>query len=384
MRTTSDTSTRSEHAAFANARPTGRATLRTVPFAELSARDLGAWSDLAARAAEPNPFYEPEALVPAAAFHGGIDLGMVEAGGELLAALPLRPARRWRRVPYPALHVWRHDDCYLGSPLIAPEAPAEAIGGLLDGAGQRLIAFEWVGTGGPVEAAIQAATAERGITPIAYERFDRAALQRRPDPTYLQDKVSKGRARELRRLRRQLSELLGGPLEVHERSGDPEAIEGYLRAEAASWKAGAGTHFLHSPEYAEFFRAVCDRFAAAGRLQLLVLSCGGTDVAWKVNFVTADRVFCFKIAYDPTFGRFSPGVQLELEFVDLFHGTEFAASDSCAAPDNAMINRLWPDRRELVTLLVPGAGMRGAAARHGVRTVMAARRMIRRTNDQAA
>ena len=378
------TSTTSERAEVASVRPIAGAKLRTVPFAELSARDLGAWSDLAGRAVEPNPFYEPEALVPAAELHGGIDLGMVEAGGELLAALPLRAARGWRRVPHPSLHVWRHDDCYLGSPLLAPEAPTEAVGGLIDGAGQRLIAFEWVGTGGPVEAAIHAAAAERGIAPIAYENFDRAALERRAEPTYLQEKLSKGRARELRRLRRQLSEQLGGPLEVHERSGDPRAVEGYLSAEAASWKAGTGTHFMRSPESAAFFRAVCNRFAAAGRLQLLVLSCGDTDIAWKVNFVAADRVFCFKIAYDPTFGRFSPGVQLELEFVDLFHGTQFAASDSCAAPDNSMINRLWPDRRSLVTLLVSGTGMRGATARRKVRAVMAARRVIRRTNEQAA
>ena len=81
---------------------------------------------------------------------------------------------------------------------------------------------------------------------------------------------------------------------------------------------------MRSPSHADFFRTVCARFAAAGRLQLLVLSGGGIDIAWKVNFVAGDTVFCFKIAYDPEFARFSPGVQLELDFVDLFHGTQLA------------------------------------------------------------
>ena len=32
----------------------------------------------------------------------------------------------------------------------------------------------------------------------------------------------------------------------------------------------------------------------------------------KCNVLSGDAVFCFKIAHDETFARFSPGVQLEL------------------------------------------------------------------------
>jgi CelD/BcsL family acetyltransferase involved in cellulose biosynthesis len=383
MQTTSGTSTRSERS-LVRAPLTGAPALRTVRFADLDARDLAAWSELAARAVERNPFFEPEAVVPAAALYGDVELGLIESGGELVGALPLRRTRRWRRVPASSLATWLHPDSYLGSPLLAPEAPRDAIGALLDQAGAGLVAFEWIATGGPVEAAVRAAAADRGLTPILYESFERASLERRPEPTYLSETLSKHRARELRRHRRQLAEQLGGPVEVQDRAGDRDAVEAYLRAEAAGWKAREGTHFARSPEYADFFRAVCDRFFRAGRLQLLVLSCGGTDIAWKVNFVSGDAVFCFKIAYDPAFSRYSPGVQLELDFVDLFHGTPSTWCDSCAAPDNAMINRLWPDRRSLATLLVPTGGRRGAAARQSVRTVMAARRLIRRTDDHAA
>ena len=35
--------------------------------------------------------------------------------------------------------------------------------------------------------------------------------------------------------------------------------------------------------------------------------------------------------------------------------------DSCADPNNAMINRLWPDRRTLQTTLLPAAGLKGRA-----------------------
>jgi CelD/BcsL family acetyltransferase involved in cellulose biosynthesis len=387
MPTTSATSTASDPAAARPRRYPGEVTVRTVPVAEVEGRDLAAWSRLAERALEPNPFYEPEMLVPAAALYGGVELALIEAGDELIGALPLRRGRHWRKVPASCLATWRHDDCYLGTPLLSPDAPKDALGGVIDharGQGRGLLAFEWIGTGGTVEAALRAAAVERGIKPIEYEAFDRAALMRREEPDYLKEKLSKGRARELRRLRRQLSEQLDAPLEVHDRSGDTEAIEDFLRAEAAGWKGQEGTAFARRPEYAEFFREICTRFAAAGRLQLLVLSGAGEDVAWKVNFVAGDTVYCFKIAYAEPFARYSPGVQLELDFVEIFHGTSSHWSDSCAAPDNEMINRLWPDRRSLATLLVPTGGARGAASRHSVRTVMAARRRIRRTNDKAA
>jgi hypothetical protein len=37
-----------------------------LPLADLTARDVAAWRDLAARAVEPNPFFEPDFVLPPA------------------------------------------------------------------------------------------------------------------------------------------------------------------------------------------------------------------------------------------------------------------------------------------------------------------------------
>ena len=386
MSRTSITSTRSESALRA-ARATDAATLRTVPVADLGDRDLAAWTALAANAAEANPFFQPEMLIPAAALYGGVDLTLIESDGRLIGALPTRRSAAWRGVPAPTLTVWRHRDAFIGTPLVAPEAGELALGALLDHAraGRAgLVAFEWLGTGGPVEREVRAAAHERSMTIVEYGTSERAALRRRPEPDYLRDSVSKGRAREMRRLRRKLGEQLGGPVEVHDRAGDPEAVEGFLAAEAAGWKGRRGTAFASTEPHADFFRSLCKSFQASGSLQLLVLTAGDTDVAWKVNFTAGDAIYCFKIAYADDLGRYSPGIQLELDFVDLFHSTRFAWSDSCASPDNDMINRLWPDRRPLSTLLVFTGGPRGAAAQASVRTAIAVRNHVRRNHGKAA
>ena len=51
------------------------------------------------------------------------------------------------------------------------------------------------------------------------------------------------------------------------------------------------------------------QFRAAGRLQLLALTAGERTAALKCNLLAGDEVFCFKIAYDEAYARFSPGVQ---------------------------------------------------------------------------
>ncbi|MEA2480878.1 MAG: hypothetical protein QOJ07_2800 [Thermoleophilaceae bacterium] len=349
---------------------------------------VAAWRDLADRALEPNPFFEPEFLLAAAKLYPATELLTVSRGARLIAAMPVRRVGRWRKIPARTLWIWRHTDAYLGTPLVDRDEPRAALGALLDWAvgdrGSGLVAFEWLGTGGPVEAALHAALEERGLESLVYEEFDRAALDRREAADYLRAKVSKSRARELRRLRRQLTELLRENLVTANRAGDPDAVEGFLRAEASGWKGRAGTNFASGDAYAEFFRDLCERFHAAGRLQLLVMSAAGVDVAWKVNLIAGDVVYCFKIAYDEEYARFSPGVQLELENVEIFHGTPAAWSDSCADSDNEMINRLWPDRRAIATVLVPTGGVLGATSKHTARAVMALRRRMRRTDEQAA
>lgn len=114
------------------------------------------------------------------------------------------------------------------------------------------------------------------------------------------------------------------------------------------------------------------------------MTAGGTTVAMKCNLLAGDAVFCFKIAFDEEWARFSPGVLLEVENVERFHAGEATWMDSCADPDNAMINRLWPDRRRISTLLVPCGGVFGQSSRSGARVILAARRRKGRANAEAS
>ena len=79
----------------------------------------------------------------------------------------------------------------------------------------------------------------------------------------------------------------------------------------------------------------------------------GKPVAMKCNFLAGRGSFAFKIAFDESYSHFSPGMLMEIENIRRFHAIpDIEWMDSCAVPSQAMINRLWPGRRIIQTVLV--------------------------------
>jgi CelD/BcsL family acetyltransferase involved in cellulose biosynthesis len=352
--------------------------VRSVPVRDLSGRDLDAWHDLAGRAAEPNPFFEPEFLLPAAAhLSGGDDVSLLVAteDGDWTACLPVRSERLGGVVP--AVASWRHVYCFLGTPLVDSSRLDQALESLLGhvAASPRspMLVINRLGTGGPVADALTRVQLSNGLASMVHLPFERAILRRRAEATYTHHMRPHHR-RELKRLSRRLGEELGVSLRVLDRSGELSAVDDFLALEAAGWKGHSNTAIGSDPAHRGFFAEVCARFGELGRLQLLALEADGRTLAMKCNLIAAPGSFAFKIAYDEELRRFSPGVQLERATIDVFHEErEEEWLDSCAAPDNEMINRLWPDRRGILTALISKRGVRSVVSRSGLRAAHALR-----------
>jgi CelD/BcsL family acetyltransferase involved in cellulose biosynthesis len=359
-----------------------------IPIADLSERDVSRWRELAGRAIEPNPFFEPD-FVLAGARYLEPDIGLLVVTGrseDWLACLPVSSITRWKRLPVAALASWRHLYGFLGTPLVAatdPEAAlAELVAGALDSAPrQRILVLDWIGRDGPLAPALAGVVADRPGRPLRFEQFERALLERRPADDYLDETLRPHHRREMRRLARRLSEELDAPLEVRDMTDDPSAVERFLEIEESGWKGRKGTAFAQQPGHSEFFRALCDAFRANGRLQMLALAAGDRIAALKCNLLAGDEAFSFKIAFDESLSRFSPGVQLEVAMVSEFHDRmPHARMDSCAASDNEMINRLWPDRRPLVSYAIPTSGATGWASARGVEAAFQVHNRLRRAS----
>lgn len=349
---------------------------RLIPTAELTARDVGHWRELAASAIESNPFAEPDYAMPLARALGAageVCVVAVEAPGGWRACLPVRASRGWHRYPARGMLGWRGHKLLtlLGTPLVSPSGSEAALTQLIDGMlSLRSVNFatlEWIGDDGPVSSLLHRVLADRNLNPIRFERFERAAVVRRRELSYVDTQLSSKRRRELRRQRRKIGEALGGEPEAVDLAAVDASYDEFIALEGSGWKRGAGDAMASHPAQAEFFREMCRAYAAQGRLQMPVLRVAGKTLAAQCNLLAGDVLFCLKVAYDERFAALSPGIQLEVDAIRMFHEDSGARMmDSCADAGNAMLNRLWPDRRAIATYAVPGGGAGGGISRAGL------------------
>ncbi|WP_022929775.1 GNAT family N-acetyltransferase [Patulibacter americanus] len=359
-------------------------TASLLPLAGLDDRGRAAWAALCDDALEHNVFLEPAFLEPAARHLPGGDaarLLVVTDGEEWLAAVPVLARPKFADLWLPCLRSWRHPYTFSGTPLLRAGAAERAAAGLvaaIDGVASRaFLALEHV-TDGPVAAALMAAGAARPAAAFVHDRAERAAVLRGPQDDALARAMNGKRRRELARTRRSLGAELGGEPALVETTDDPGALDQFLALEAAGWKGEAGSALASDPAHERFQRESAAAFAALGRLHLLELHAGDRTAASVLALRTPGpdaTLSTLKIGHDETLRRGTPGVHLMGDIASWAHARgDVALVDSCAVPDNPMINRLWPDRIGLSTLILPAAGARGELTRRlASRSVRAAR-----------
>lgn len=336
-----------------------------------------AWDDLARRTLEPNVFLSPWMAkarlrhLPDLAGARALVAWRGPAEARQMVGLALLVRGRGRHLnPFPLL---RPPDVYapLSTPLLAPEAPAETWGAILDAlsrAGIAALALPLLGAGGPVAASLREA-AEGSGRPIArLGVHERAFLDSTlAGAAYVRAELPRRRRREASRQRNRLSELgaLGFAVARSEAEIGP-ALETFLRLEASGWKGRAGTDLATASGGAAFMRDASAAGAGEGAFRVVSFTLGERVVAAGLVAVAGGRAFYVKTAYDEEFARYSPGFLLTLDLTEhLLDDPAIATADSVALADHPMIDRIWTARQGIESLCVAtrsGAGAAFAAA----------------------
>jgi CelD/BcsL family acetyltransferase involved in cellulose biosynthesis len=343
-----------------------------------------AWRALAARALAPNVFYEPAfALAAEPVFGRDVGAGLVWSHGgtpRLLGLFPARLERHRYGLPWPVLVGWTHPYAPLGAPLVDREAAAPVIGAWLDHLAQRsrrrTLLLPMVPEGGPLSDAFAAALTRRGGASVAFAHHERALLAPPGDRAdyvahALPHKKLKELARQLRRLGDEGHVATGI---VRDPSSIVAALGDFLALEAKGWKGRAGTAAQHDPAIRAFLEAAVPALAAEGKAEIARLSLDDHAIATLIVLRSRDAAWCWKIAYDESHARASPGVQLMLHMTKTLVGEAgLAGADSCAQPDHPMIDHLWRERLPIADRLIR-IGPQGGAAFALTRALEAARR----------
>jgi CelD/BcsL family acetyltransferase involved in cellulose biosynthesis len=322
------------------------------------------WHALAARALAPNVFYEPAfALAAAAAFGQDVGAGLVwsrAAPARLLGFFPARIARRRYGIGLPILIGWTHPYAPLGAPLIDRDAGAAVISAWLDHMADdtklpSLLLLPYLPSEGPLAEAFDTAIAKRGGNSRAFASHRRALLA--PGGArarYLDDAVGGKKRKELRRQRHRLAEAGAVSSDtVSEPSAVAQALGDFLALEAAGWKGRAGTAASADIAIRAFMETAVTELARDGQARVARLRVGDRPVAAIVTLMSGATAWCWKIAYDEAFRRFSPGVQLLLDVSQaLIDDPGIDRADSCATAGHPMIDHIWRERLALDDRLV--------------------------------
>lgn len=314
-----------------------------------------AWQDLADAAGEPNAFYEPWALLPAIRAYGsGLKFEAVVASTvhhgqrSLCGFFPIAYRRGHAEL-------WKHRSSSLSTPLLREGFAGAALRCFFDHLDGRagLVRLEDVPGVGPFHTALVDELNRRAWPSLVPQWYTRALF--RPAATsedFLNCALNGKRRKELRRQRTRLAEQ--GRLEVCELQPDEDPapwLRDFVDLEAKGWKGKSGVAAAHHPADRVYLEEMTARAHRRGRLLMMALRLDGKAIALKHNLLAGHGAFAFKITFDESFARFSPGVLLELENIERLHRAPgLHWMDSCAAPNRFMINHLWPGRRQMQTV----------------------------------
>jgi hypothetical protein len=354
-----------------NANPLGLyTTVEDSP--ELLERHVVAWDELAAHSAEPNPFYESYALL-AAWRHlkpAGLRVVLVWSPNVLpgqppllVGVFPIVRRDRYKGLPLTVYSTWHHLYTYSATPLLRAEVASHVLETF----------FGWLRETDAVLFELPGITSDGRFRHALIDTLNRLGTKAFHDTShtrayfvpassceqYLEHAMSGKKRKELRRQERRLGET--GTLVYEQTTSDCDLdawLAEFLALEALGWKGKAGTALQHDGPALALFRAYAHGAFERKRWMAMALRLDGRAIAMKCNLLAGDGAVAFKIAYDESFARFSPGVLLELEHLRRLHEPGAPAwMDSGAAADHPMIGHLWRDRIAVETLVVP-AGMR--------------------------
>jgi CelD/BcsL family acetyltransferase involved in cellulose biosynthesis len=333
-----------------------------LPFARFrdEAALLHAWQRLEVAAAMPMQSLGFAAAL-ADTFSAGADIRVfsIGHGGDLVGLLPLcrAPGRFARWTMLGAVETGEPGDALC----LDPEAAgllARAI--VRDG---RALELHRVPAGSPLIPAVKAALRGRGWVSI------RPAG---PMPTIALDaawrdpaaQFNAGRRSDFRRAARRAGEL--GAVSFEVRRPAPDAFDALfdeaVAVEALSWKREAGTAIAVNRAKEECFRRFFRWGAAQGAFRIAFMRIDGAAVAMQMALEWDGRYWLFKIGFDETYARCSPGSLLML------HSIGWAAKQGLIAYEllgniEPWIATFWTqDRHDCVRLRAYPYNAKGAAA----------------------
>lgn len=321
--------------------------------------------DLLAETLEPNVFYEPWMLLPAVRYLDSQDLRFVLVYADsseasqprtLCGFFPMEREPHYRGLPLTVFRLWKHDYCFLCTPLLRASRAQEALSAFCDWLCMQnagICEFGYISADGPFWGCLERCIAERRWQSFVSGCYQRPILVKPEHPDdYLRSGLFRSNLKSMARRSKHLAEQADVAYASLEAGEEVDAwIQNFLSLEASGWKGREGTAMACHDDHRHFFERITTDAFRRNQLMMTRLLGGGHPIAASCIFRTGRASFGFKVAFDEAFAKFSPGTLLELDNIRRFTAqADIDWVDSCAAPDHPQLSRLWKERRRIATV----------------------------------
>lgn len=317
------------------------------------------WRSLMAEALSPSPYYDPACVKAGTQLSRAPDIVMAslrDRTGTLRALLPVTTGRC-----LPAFQRYARAYTNPFSPLTTPlihHAEPEAIWhGLLDGlsaSGIPFLRLPILPKAEPATTTLFKALTERsgGLSVISGRTRAGVVI----DPASGNVNVlplSNKKRKELRRLRRRLTEQGAVTLTAHSEAGDRgDAAMAFLELEQAGWKGRGKTAMALDADNTRLFNAYTLETARPVEVIIHALCVDGAPIAMFITLVSGKAAFLWKTAFDEAFYAYSPSGLLILDVAEDLAERGIMLIDSCASDTVSMADIYFRDRVAIMDLLV--------------------------------
>jgi CelD/BcsL family acetyltransferase involved in cellulose biosynthesis len=338
---------------------------------------LGAqWDALVRASPRPSPFLVHRWLHEWWRHYGeGGELAVHAAfrDGRLVGALPLciRPKRGLSVTSFVG------GDPGLADLLLAEDedpSTAVALAERAAAANQDLAEF----SGLPADSQLVAALRPSALTLI--ERSEAPVLDLIPDwATVYESKFSGKQRSHHRRRRRQLAELGRVDVDVATTPGElAEALEDAFVLHDRRWQGRPDGSDFTTPVGRRFSHAAVEALAPLGIPRIVTLKIDGRAVAFHYYLAFEGRIFVHRIAFDPEYGRFSPGVINTLDAIEAAAAEGAKRVEFLGGAERYKVD--LADRLEpLYQAFGPAGSVRGRAAVAGRLAMIRTRKLLKRS-----
>ena len=315
------------------------------------------WDSLSRAASEPNPFFESWYLLAslrALDTRKRISLLTVRQNGKLIGLMPIERQLDYYRYPFPNLASWTHPNCFLGAPLVLAGSEAKFWAQMLEWAdespgGGLFLHLRHLPLESALTDALRQVVEEQDRPAALVHREERAMLASRLSAEdYFAQSLSGKKRKELRRQHKRLCELGEVVMSLaRDSEGIEQWIDEFLALERSGWKGEAGSALGTERATAQLFSEALNAAAGRGQLERRAITLDGQPIAMLANLTSGSASFSYKTAFDERYARFSPGVLLQCENLQILDQPGSIWADSCASADHPMIDRIWRERRAI-------------------------------------